>query len=40
MWDAALSALSSFADLSMLLYLIVGALAGVVIGVIPGLGRV
>jgi len=38
MWDAALSALSSFADLSMLLYLIVGALAGVVIGVIPGLG--
>lgn len=38
MIDAALSALSSFADPSMLIFLAAGVLVGIVIGVIPGLG--
>lgn len=38
MFEAALSALSQFADPAMLVYLAVGVLVGLVIGVIPGLG--
>lgn len=38
MLDAALEALSSFAEPSMLLYLAAGTLVGLTIGVIPGLG--
>lgn len=38
MLDAALEALSSFAEPSMLLYLAAGTLVGLIIGVIPGLG--
>jgi len=36
--DAALTALGSFLDPSMLLYLFIGVVAGLVVGVIPGLG--
>ncbi|MFI7481584.1 tripartite tricarboxylate transporter permease [Kocuria sp. M1R5S2] len=38
MVDAAFSALGSFLDPSMLLFLLIGVIAGLVIGVIPGLG--
>ena len=38
MFDAALQALSQFADPSMWLYLGAGVIVGIVIGVIPGLG--
>ncbi|SJN25027.1 Tricarboxylate transport membrane protein TctA [Micrococcus lylae] len=38
MIDAALSALSQFADPTMLLFLAVGVVVGLIIGVIPGLG--
>lgn len=38
MVDAALVALESFLDPSMLLFLLIGVVAGLVIGVIPGLG--
>lgn len=38
MWDAALAALGTFLDPSMLIFLLVGVVAGLVIGVIPGLG--
>lgn len=38
MIDAALSALSSFADPTMWIYLGAGVLVGIIIGVIPGLG--
>lgn len=38
MLDAALSALAGFLDPSLLLFLLLGVLAGLVIGVIPGLG--
>ncbi|HWL50594.1 MAG TPA: tripartite tricarboxylate transporter permease [Acidimicrobiia bacterium] len=36
--DAALAALSSFADPTLLLFLMLGVVAGLVVGVIPGLG--
>lgn len=36
--DAALAALGSFLDPSMLLFLCIGVIAGLVVGVIPGLG--
>lgn len=36
--DAALAALGSFLDPSMFLFLLVGVMAGLVVGVIPGLG--
>jgi putative tricarboxylic transport membrane protein len=36
--DVALAALGSFLDPSMLLFLMIGVLAGLVVGVIPGLG--
>lgn len=38
MIDAALSALSQFADPAMLLFLAIGVVVGLIIGVIPGLG--
>lgn len=38
MFDAASEALASFADPAMLLYLAVGVIVGLIIGVIPGLG--
>ena len=38
MFDAALQALSQFADPSMWLYLGAGVIVGIIIGVIPGLG--
>lgn len=38
MFDAALEALSSFADPMMWIYLIAGVVVGIIIGVIPGLG--
>lgn len=38
MWDAALTALASFLDPAMLIFLMLGVLAGLVVGVIPGLG--
>lgn len=38
MFDAAASALGSFADPSMLLMLVVGTVAGLVMGMLPGLG--
>ena len=36
--DAALAALSSFADPTLLMFLMLGVVAGLVVGVIPGLG--
>ncbi|NOJ60064.1 tripartite tricarboxylate transporter permease [Arthrobacter sp. 260] len=38
MWDAAITALGSFLDPSTLLFLMLGVLAGLIVGVIPGLG--
>lgn len=38
MLEAAMSALSQIADLSMLMYLLAGIIVGIIIGVIPGLG--
>ncbi|GAB3711001.1 tripartite tricarboxylate transporter permease [Nocardiopsis nanhaiensis] len=38
MLDSALTALSSFADPTMLLYLAAGTIVGLIVGVIPGLG--
>ncbi|WP_104090911.1 tripartite tricarboxylate transporter permease [Cryobacterium sp. N19] len=38
MWDAAFAALGTFLDPSMLIFLLIGVIAGLVIGVIPGLG--
>lgn len=38
MWDAAFAALGSFLDPAMLVFLILGVLAGLLVGVIPGLG--
>lgn len=38
MWDAAFAALGSFLDPAMLLFLMLGVFAGLLVGVIPGLG--
>ena len=38
MWDAATTALGSFLDPSTFLFLFLGVLAGLIVGVIPGLG--